>query len=286
MANFLDKRDKTLAPIPTGGATDKIEKYQWAKPGNRGKYREIAKSNLNLDDRYQREKTTEEAVRRIARNWDWVLYKVLSVAERGDGSLWVFDGGHRLRAAFYRSDVNELPCLVFQLADLSDEARSFIAGARMSSRISSFDSFRAALVAEEPCSLRTAAMLAELGLKPNKNASKSTEVKCVYAIQKALEENEPTAKKALELSISICGEKPVPSHVFLGFFRLARHFNGEDLLSKYEDVIRNLTQEEVERSIRQFRAETGKGGQVVSGKAIMTLLNKGKKTRKLKWDHD
>lgn len=119
MPNMLDKRDHSFAPNPNGkGSQEKVEKYRWAKSSSPGEMMHLSKDELNLDDQYQRERVSEEAVVKIARNFDWALFGVLKVARRTDGTLWVFDGGHRLRACFYRSDIKTIPCIVFSMDDI------------------------------------------------------------------------------------------------------------------------------------------------------------------------
>lgn len=282
--NMLDKRDRSLAPNPSGtGSTDKITKYRWARPTSPGRFCLIHKNDLNIDDVYQRERVSEEAVRRIARDFDWSLFGVIKVAQRADGTMWVFEGGHRLRATFYRSDVTEIPCIVFEISDVATEARTFIAAARMSQAISSFDTFRASAVAQEPVAVRTAEILKELGLKVRKAANKPTEIKCIHTVQKFVAMNETLAKRVLEVCIMIANDAPIMSHVLSGIFTMANHFSSRDILTEYADFFDRITQHEIDKHIRQLSAETTMGGTVVSAKAVIIAMNKGKKTKKLVW---
>jgi hypothetical protein len=283
MANILDKRDKSLAPTPGASAADKVVKFKWAKPTSPGQQMLLAKSVLNVDDRYQRGQTSHEAVKRIARDWDWSLFGVIKIAKRPDGTFWVFDGGHRTRAAFFRSDINDLPCIVFEWSDVADEARAFIAGARTSTRISSLDTFRAATVAMEPDACRTAALIKSLGMKVVQRATHQNELKCIHTIQNAVAENEEKATKCLQVCQVMAGDEPISGSVFRALFCLAQHFNGRDVISEFSEPLQQLTQAEAEKAIRQLKAEIGKGGQTIAAKAIVGLLNKGKKTRKLAW---
>ncbi len=282
--NFLDKRDKSMAPTPQGApSNDKLVRYRWAKPTTPGQYRSILKSLLNLDDSYQRDKTSSEAVLRIARDWDWLLFRTLGVAERPDKSLWVFDGGHRLRASFYRSDIKELPCMVYPLDELAEEARAFIAGAKLNTKINPIDTFHASQTALEPNAVRTAEILSEFGLAVKKTAHGPNQLKCISTIQNAIAEDEKTACDTIAACIAICNESSISGAVFRGLFRLARHVGGQEFFAKYGDGIANLTQAEIEKAIRQFTAEVGKGGEVIGAKAILGLLNKGKRSHKLRW---
>lgn len=282
--NMLDKKDKSLAPSPNGAVpVDKIERYKWARPNSPGEFRRIDKQTLNLDDRYQRSAVSGEAVARIARDWDWTLFGVLKVAERGDRTLWVFDGGHRLRASFYRSDIAVLPCMVFDLAEFADEARSFLAGARMTSRIRNTDVFRAATTAEEPWAVKTAAILKDLGLTVTNWANKPGDIRCVSAVQVAVQADESLARRCLETCVIMAGESPVNAAAFRGLFALCRRFPDRDILDEYQSTLSLLTQAEIDAVIRKKRAETGLSGDGISARAILDLLNKGKRSRKLAW---
>ena len=96
--NILSKVDRSLAPVPNPNravAVSKRDKFDWSTGGSRGEFRWIAKNDLNIDSRYQRDQVSEAKVMEIARDWDWLLLGCISVIEREDGSLWVFDGGHQ-----------------------------------------------------------------------------------------------------------------------------------------------------------------------------------------------
>jgi hypothetical protein len=92
-------------------------KYAWAKTDEPGKLAYINKNILNVDSSYQR--TLRDNTRLfIARNFSWAAFGVLSVANRSDGSLYVFDGQHRLAAAMERPSITQVPCVVFNVADI------------------------------------------------------------------------------------------------------------------------------------------------------------------------
>lgn len=284
MANMLDKRDRSMVALPNSQREiAKVDKYSWARPSVKGEFRWIRKELLNVDDTYQRDKVSEDKVRKMAAEWDWTLLEPLMVAERPDGSLWVYMGGHRVRSSFYRSDIFELPCMVFKLDDIASEARAFVANAKLTKSIGSLDTFRASHVAQEPTAVRTGEVLKANGIEVRKNASRPTEIKCVHTIQKAVAENEEMASRVLRVCASLTDDKPISSAVFRGIFRLAQHFNGKDVLTEYADRFAQLTQAEIEKSIAQFKAETGKGGEAIEAKGVLMLLNKHKKSRKLVW---
>ena len=61
----------------------------------------------------------------MADGWDWGFVRVLSVSHR-DNKYYVFDGEYRPLAAKKRSDIQKLPCPVFEGMSLADEANAFL----------------------------------------------------------------------------------------------------------------------------------------------------------------
>lgn len=282
MANFLDKTDVSLAPTPRGVGPSKIVRFRWARPASPGRLTHISKQHLNLDDRYQRGPSSNEAVVRIARDFDWTLFGVLKVAERGDGSLWVFDGGHRLRACFYHSDIDQVPCIVFQMEDFSAEARAFIAGAKMSASINAVDTFRASVTAGEPVSVQASALLKARNITVDRHNRGRGKFKSISTFQRMVQRDPVLAERTLDICILMAGDASVSKIVLDGMFTLATHFPDRDILADFKDVFERLTQQECERAIRRLTAESGVGGNAVAARAIMGLLNKGRRTR-LAW---
>lgn len=282
MGNILDKRDKSIVVSPSGKSIDKINRYKWAREHSPGVLRYINKNLLNIDGEYQRDAKSQDVIREIAAEWDWALFLVLLVAKRSDGTYWVVDGGHRTRASFYRSDITELPCLVFELGDVEGEARTFIAAAKKRNTISTLAAFKAAVVAVEPTALATKRILDAEGLSIA-HTPKAHQLKCVGAVYSAVSIDEALAVKVLSLTHAIADDQPIAHEVFRGLFALAKRFGDHDVLAENEERLRSFSQAECIRAIKNLKAECGKGGDVVFAKAILILINKGKRTRKLEW---
>lgn len=104
---------------------------------------------LEVDPAYQRlidNNESQALIAEIALNWHWGRAQLLNVSRR-DGRLFVVDGQHRHAAALLRGDIQQLPCLVEEFADVAEEAALFndLNGRRRP--VSALDKFRAALVA-------------------------------------------------------------------------------------------------------------------------------------------
>jgi len=280
--NILDKTDMSLAPIPYSPSITKREKFSWATGGTTGVFRWIDKRNLNIDGCYQREAASKAKILDIAREWDWLLLGAISVIERSDGSYVVFDGGHRTRASFYRDDIDTLPCMVYQVATLTNEAKAFVACNTMTSNVDAIDRHKASVCAEEPVAIRVSELLSSCGICIAKTPHGTSQIQCIGAIASATKEDAATAKRCLLLCIELATEynESVEGAVFSGLFRLARSIG--DNMWRHEERIKRHSQKEIAVRIRQYRAETGKGGQTIAAKAIMHLINKGLRN-KLTW---
>lgn len=143
------------APKPNSshiGGCDKIQRYGWTVGDRPGTYQEISKQDLRLDAEYQRDTAISKA-RDLARDWSWIACGTLAVARRANGDLYVIDGGHRLLAARNRSDIDTLPCMVFEVADTKAESGGFIATNQRTRRMNACDLHRAQVHNGDPAAI-------------------------------------------------------------------------------------------------------------------------------------
>jgi hypothetical protein len=76
-----------FAPSPRGGGMAKTEKFGWAKiPDAQGTLAYLDKRVIGVDEEYQRELSNLRVIP-ISRNFSWMAFGVLMVAQREDGSL-------------------------------------------------------------------------------------------------------------------------------------------------------------------------------------------------------
>lgn len=289
MSNILDKSNKDIGPeeqIPDAAKSMHINKRlrcDWSQRTSPGQFMMIDKHLLNIDSRYQRDKVSVAKVKAIARKWDWVLFGVVLVVRRDDSTYWVFDGGHRTRASFYRDEITQLPCMVYTLSDISSEAQAFLGKNLMATAVHSVDKYRASVCAEDDIALRTQAMLKSVGVVVTLSASHSGQLKCINTLQDMVSKNEALAKRCLDFVLQRAEGSPVSSVCLRGLFALSMHFAPAfDLLSQYGPALSRYSQKEMEIRVRQLRAECGKGGERVEALALLSLINKGRRN-KLEW---
>jgi hypothetical protein len=174
-----------------GGATSKIERYGWTIKDEPGVQLEIPKHDLVVDESYQRPET-QEKILALARAWSWMACGVISVADR-DGVFYVFDGNNRACAARLRSDITNLPCIVFSTVSAVTEAEGFLRANTFRKPITGIDKFRALVVTEDPAAMAVRALCEEAGRTIQYHDS-ATSVRCVSTLLRLATNN----KDALE----------------------------------------------------------------------------------------
>ena len=276
----IEHEDKSLAPSPRARApTPKREKFSWAKPNPPGVFRLIDKSSLMIDARYQRGEVSRAKVMEIARSWDWRLFGVVCVVKRSDGSLWIYDGGHRWRAAGYRDDIRELPCLVFDIGNIEDEARSFVGTNTLISNVSAYHLFRASLLANEPTCVAVQALLDKHGYSVA-NTKKPYGFTAIHTLRNMVAENAEVASKVFAACVDIASDgEQIPHATMQGMFVMVKRVGDEVLSEKSVAKLRDIGIAGIETAIRREKHIVGKGGDRVQAKAILDLLNKGRRTK-------
>jgi hypothetical protein len=137
----------------------------------------LNKNQIETDGSYQRTTANQKLIAEITANFDWFAFGSLHVSNRDD-KYWVVDGGHRLRGALGRRDIDDLPCLVFRFESVSEEARAFLTINEGRSPVKPVDRFRASLTAQDPDCIALDAFLKAHSYRISKEQSKE----CIEAV--------------------------------------------------------------------------------------------------------
>lgn len=163
-------------------------------------------SQLEVDHTYQRSIENGESlalIADIATNWHWGRAQLLTVSRR-DGRLFVVDGQHRLAAAKLRGDIQQLPCLVEEFSDVSEEAKLFDDLNDKRRPVSAIDKFRAAIVAGDTDCMAIGAAMERAGLSlaahSNPSAWKPGQLANIGGIRSAWKTHGPAA---VELALTV-----------------------------------------------------------------------------------
>lgn len=146
---------------------------------------ELVRANMiNVDPEYQLPRFKEFHAKRIKKNFRWDLFGVIDINERADGSLWVFDGQHRLRAAMDAYGENcPIPSIVYQGGTQQWEAEQFDIRQRSRLRISALDNFRSRVIYGEPTAVKVNAIVEQHGFRvPNGTQDGPTVIRAIGAL--------------------------------------------------------------------------------------------------------
>jgi hypothetical protein len=272
------------SPVP------KVEKYRWRMVGQPGRFAWIPKNQLYVDHEYQRTKVSESKVLAIAAEWVWPAVAALSVAARPDGTYWVFDGQHRKLAADKRSDIQALPCMVFDMGDKLQEALSFLRINSFRAAVHAIDKFNAELIAQDPIAVAARQMIEASGYRigntsgHHATSSSAATVKCIGTIKRAIQQNPTCAQTAWGLCVELFQGRTVNEDLFRGLFQvellLARSKAGSLLNENNRSALLRHSVTEITQAMNESKAFRG-GGPKACAEGIVRLLNKGRRSRRL-----
>ncbi len=253
-------------------------------PG-KGTQIEINKNKLQIDGRYQR-RQKKSLVSHIAQNWNWQKFGSLIVSERKDKSYWVVDGGHRATASFYRTDILNLPCVVYRFKNLAEEAKIFSEINQRREAVKAQDIYRSDNFAQEAPAVATEKILTECGYNIRKNSKGKGSFAAIGTLHRITKENPELAHKTFKACSQIAEGRHFPAEILNGLFYLAKkqHSNGVDIFeSNY--WISNLIKTGVtgcRQAIQEKKKLFYRTGPNICARALMDIMNK-RKRNKLTW---
>jgi len=208
------------SPTFGGRSMDKIQKHGWSLKDEPGIYRMIRKGSLKVNDNYQRQ-TSVARIAAIRAEWSWVACGALTVARRGN-DLWVMDGQHRLNAALARSDIVELPCLVFETTDVTEEAAGFLSANVNRKQMATFERWRALLVSGDPLAMKIEAVFIRCGVKPRSsgNLHSSRSLAFLGTCVREAERDFQSFETVIEIVAALCATRSIPEKLFAGLIYL------------------------------------------------------------------
>lgn len=217
----------------TAHGTTKLEQYHWTTADSPGVFQMVHKNDLHIDREAYQRTPARNRILRIAREWSWVACGCLIVASRAGGRLWVIDGQHRKLAADKRSDIETLPCLIFQADKLAEEAKGFDRVNTVRGPVSSIACHKARKTAGDPVVIEVDEMIRESGYSPGKNGS-PFKVQCVKRITQCMTLDPALTHAVWETCVTVYEGDSIRDKVFGGLFMLARHLrdNGHNLFEK------------------------------------------------------
>lgn len=212
-----------------GGRASRVDRYDWKMRDEPGRMRMISKTDLQVDHTYQRDANHTKASD-IARDWSWMACGVITVAERR-GELFVVDGQHRVLAACKRSDIDEMPCIVFRSNGIDEEAFGFLIAQTMRKAVTTIEKLRAMIATKDPVALAIKRMVENSGRTIGKSSGPNT-VKCVGAMYKVAKKDMALLERVWPLIDRLCVGKPILDTIVLGLSEIERRMQSGHSISE------------------------------------------------------
>ena len=143
----------------------KVSRYGWNDDlGQRGKYRSMHKDGLDIDKSYQRG-ASDGKIRFLAHYFSWLFFGTVIVSSREDGTLMVIDGWHRIQACRLRTDIDFVPCIVYEGLTVQEEAKIFERVNRARRQLRSVELFKALVTSDDPAAKDAQRILGSYGFR-------------------------------------------------------------------------------------------------------------------------
>jgi hypothetical protein len=254
---------------------DKVSRYAWKIVDKPGTLKWVNKHDICIDNVYQRS-LIKERVTCLSQDWSWVACGALIVAFR-DGRYWAVDGQHRLMATLRRSDIQELPCIVFEMQDIQEEAQGFISANTERKPISSSQRHKAMVISGNEIAIMVQSQIEELGLSTTVDKKSPGYFSCIAWAMKTAKDDYDTFCSVLKITaeISLKETEPVRQTLLDGLAYIHKHHSGGIRDPRILDRIRLKGAFTLNLAAKKSAAIIGHGGQKAWAKGILDELNKG-----------
>lgn len=259
---------------------DKITRYGWKMADQQGQFRNINKRLLFINrEVYQREGIKSKAIE-LASNWSWIACGALIVAERA-GQYWVVDGQHRKLAADRRSDITDLPCLVFKVEEVASEAKAFLSANTNRRNVSALDKYRASLGANNETAKKVQDAIDAAGLRVTSASCEPRAFKSVAKAQSIAESD----YDGLVAVLTLCGELaatescPVHARLMSGLYYIHSRIDGGLDNPRLRKRIKQIGATALVNGAAKAAAYYGQAGNKVCAEGMLQVINSGLHTK-------
>lgn len=259
----------------TPKGTDKVTRYGWSVKDQPGQLRMLHKDVLVVDAAYQRDVVAQK-VTAITGSWSHMACGALTVAER-NGTFYVIDGGHRLAASKRRSDITQLPCVVFQSAGVKEEARGFLDVNTGRKPVNALVKHKALLAAGDETAIFVQKLCEMNGLVPQYAAKTVGTIRCVSWLVKYAREDRDSMARVLAIAAELSAREslPVAEKLLDGLWFLHKKcgdgLNDKRLVTR----IREKKASDLVDGANKAAAYYAHGGGMVYAEGMLNVLNKG-----------
>lgn len=281
MARHLDLSEHSTANLT------KIERYNWKVKDGPGVLMMINKHDLRINPEYQRA-LAESKVREMSASWSWLACSAITVGMRS-GVWWVIDGQHRLVAALRRADIAELPCVVFELENIRDEAQGFLDINNHRKSMTTVDRLRASAVAGDDAAKQFELLCRRLGLTLTPSGNAPGSIKSAGWGMSRMKEDPVATTIVMELAagLSATDRIMVQERLLEGLWYLHKNCEADLTDAKLRQRILMRGARSLLEEANKASAFYSRGGGKVWAIGMLNAINRGLRTRfRLRGDVD
>jgi hypothetical protein len=242
-------------------------------------------ADLNVDTSYQRQ-LYETHVQKILRAYDEDLVDLLHVNVRADGSMWVYDGQHRMEV-LRRLGQDYAPCAMKHGLTREEEAHLYRQLNSARKHTTRMDDFRAALAEGDPQAKAIDAICREAGfIIRSGGTGQANTLKAVAAAWKAYDRGVLGDVLKVVTDAWPGEHEAVDGTVINGMSFLLRNISVEPMLrGRFEmmDLAKKLGTVHPRQLLQRSRAAGG-NSEISMAREIVAHYNSGKRTRLLPLD--
>lgn len=249
---------------------------------------EIKKSDLEIDFTYQRERESQTTIENMVKGWSWIACGTLRVGLRPDGTMVVIDGQGRKLAADQRDDIDTLPCMVYEVSTVAEEANAFLRVQKYRKALRGYQTHKAARAGGNEVAIEVEKIVQSHGLTIQNNTGDGS-FRAIATATALYRRNEARFRNIMAVAVKLCGGNPITKEILQGLFALDHHLvevgcedSGNGLFARHNlDTLYSLGLKAVSDSIKEARAFATYGGERVYAEGIIRVVNKGRRSRKL-----
>lgn len=256
---------------------DKVDRYNWNMQDAPGRLIEISKHDIKFDESYQRDQNKAKILS-IARDWSWMAMGVITIADRG-GQYYAVDGMHRVGAALLRSDIQTLPCIVFQTHEITEEAKGFVQANTLRKAVGTYDKHRALVLAKDENALFVQSLIDQSPFEVAGSSTKLNGVKCFGVLSKLAKIKRQQLFEVWPLVCEVCEGHFLNERILEGLL-LIHEKSPESIVSgKWRKRILQCGFLALKGGAESASAYYARGGARVWADGMLTVINKGMRKR-------
>lgn len=262
-----------------GGRLTKVERYNWQIQDSPGVLLMMNKADLDVDHTYQRD-AKEVKLLEIARSWSWIACGAIVVAER-NGKFFVIDGQHRVMAARKRSDIQQLPCVVFQTHEVKQEAKGFLTAQTKRKPVTAPEKFRALVAIQDPEAMMVQDLLNQAGRTASDGGKGANCVTCIGVLLRWAKLDAQTLRAVWPLIISVSDGEPVVERIVESLIYIAKRMPpGMSLMDReWQRRVLKVGAKALLEGAARASAYYARGGAKIWASGMIDTINRGHRNR-------